>query len=335
MRCDYCERRCQIRPGKTGFCRMYTADEGGIKERFPHRWSSYGASRMESIPFYHAYPGSRSLIIGTSSCNFRCRYCSNAHIAKEDPALLQGRMFHLSPGEVVGMARKLECQNIVFSVNEPTVSLPTLLETAEEAKAAGLPMGCLTNAYTTERSTEMLESVFSFFNISLKGLSADFMEHYIGIPSSVPVLRNIRKLAGRNHVEITTPIIQFANDNELDEIADFIARIDPEIPWHVFRLLPEDEMKGTEYPSIDAINQALQSAREKLPYVYFHNFVGSEWVNTLCPDCGTPVIERFSLGCGGDKLQRFLCRGKTCPKCHRTIRLWGEESTRSARTVNA
>ena len=100
-------------------------------------------------------------------------------------------------------------------------------------------MGCLTNGYTTVESTELLASIFSFFNVSLKGLSSDFNRTYIGIESAKPVLRNIQRLAQDRHVEITTPIIQGANDGEIDAIADFIAGVDPEIPWHVFRLLPK------------------------------------------------------------------------------------------------
>ncbi len=326
MRCNYCERRCRITNGGTGFCRMYTVSRGSIVERFPYRWSSCGTTLTESIPFYHVYPGSRCLVIGTASCNFRCRYCSNAYIAKEDPETQQDRMYNLTPRKLVGMAQKLNCRSIVFNVNEPTVSIPSLLEVAREAKAAAIPMGCLTNGYMTVESTEIMAAIFSFFNISLKGLSSSFNKTYIGIDSSKPVLRNIRRLAWDHHVEVATPIIEGANDNEIDPIADFLAGIDPEIPWHVFRLLPEDEMKGTEYPSIQAIDNALQSARENLPYIYFHNFVGSEWVNTLCPDCGRTVIERFSLGCGGDKLSKMLCEEGRCPDCGRKIRLLRESA---------
>jgi len=300
---------------------MYTRDEQGIRERFPERWSSCASSVIESIPFYHVDPGSRCLAIGTTGCNFRCRYCSNAYFAKEDPETQQDRLYCLTPGKMVATAKKLDCRSLVFSINEPTVSIPSLLNVAREAKAAGLPLGCLTNAYTTEEATEILASVFSFFNISLKGLSDKFNRTYIGIGSVQPVLRNIRRLAQIRHVEVATPVIPGANDHEIEDMADFIASVDPEIPWHVFRLLPEDEMIHAEYPSIQAINAALKSARKKLPYVYFHNFVGSDWVNTLCPDCGAVAIERFSLGCGGDKLNRLFCKDDLCPDCGRKMRI--------------
>lgn len=324
MRCNYCERRCEISDGNTGVCRMYTVSSDVIKERFPYHWSACGALRMEAIPFYHAFPGSRCLAIGTTSCNFRCRYCSNAYVAKEDPGIQQDLMYRLTPPEIMSMARKLGCRNIVFNVNEPTVSIPSLLELSREAKNAGILMGCLTNGYMTPESTEVMASIFSFFNVSLKGLSSHFNKAYIGIDSCEPVLRNIKRLSQDRHVEVTTPVIQEANDRELGQIAGFLADIDSDIPWHVFRLLPEDEMAGTEYPDILNINTVLGPARERLSYVYFHNFVGSDWVNTVCPSCGITVIERFSLGCGGDKLNKLHCEDKRCHVCGQEIKMLNE-----------
>lgn len=323
MRCTYCEWRCDLDQQRFGVCRMYYADNGAIKERFPNRWSTYAMSRMESLPFYHAYPGTRTLTIGTSGCNFACRYCSNAYIARSDPAEQAAGMYELTPEELVGQAVKLECRSIVFNVNEPTVSLPSLTALKRAADKAGLPMGCLTNAYTTEEGTELLASIFDFFNIGLKGITEGFHKEYIGVPHVAPILRNIRRLAAIRHVEVTTPVIQGVNDGDLQVIAEFLAGIDPEIPWHVFRLLPEHEMKDESYPSIEAINTALDSARTLLAHVYFHNFVGSDWVNTCCPGCGQLLIERISLGCGGDKLDRYNCPDNRCPQCGRAIRMLG------------
>ena len=323
MQCSYCEWRCELGVQAFGVCRMYYEDRGKIRERFPNRWS-YAVSRVESLPFYHAYPGSRTLTLGTSSCNFKCRYCSNSFIACKDPAELAENTYHMTAEELVSMAEKLNCHNIVFNVNEPTVSLPSLQQLKECTKKAGLPMGCLTNAYGTEESTETLASIFDFINIGLKGFSSGFYREYIGVKNVGPILRNIRRLAAIRHVEVTTPVIQGVNDNELEIIAEFLADIDPVIPWHIFRLLPEYEMKGAEYPSIEKVSRAVESARNKLAYVYFHNFVGSEWVNTACPGCGAEVIERFSLGCGGDKLDSFRCQGNKCPECGHEIRICGK-----------
>ena len=135
MRCNYCEWRCELGVDTFGRCRMYYADDSEIKERFPDRWSGYMVSRIESVPFYHVRPGSQCLTIGSTGCNFTCKYCSNAYIAKQDPATLQDRMFHFSARQLVQMAQKLGCTSIVFNVNEPTVSLSSLRELGKEAAA--------------------------------------------------------------------------------------------------------------------------------------------------------------------------------------------------------
>lgn len=333
MRCTYCEWKCELGEDTFGVCRMYYAKDGVIKERFPSRWSSCSIARIESLPFYHAWPGSRSLTIGTFGCNFMCRYCSNGFIARQDPAEWTDRMHILTPPEMIRMAQKLRCHNIVFNVNEPTVSMPSLLELHECARKAGMPMGCFTNGYTTEEATQTLAQIFSFVNVGLKGFSSEFYREYIGIPSIDPILRNIRTFARACHLEVITPVIQGANDGELNSIADFLADIEPEIPWHVFRLLPEHEMKDTAYPSIEGINNALETARKKLPYVYFHHFIGSDWVNTMCPGCGTEVIERFSLGGIGDRLKDFHCKDNRCPSCGGEIRILGEKVSWKGREV--
>ena len=333
MHCTFCEWHCELTADRYGVCRMYLVDQGRIVERFPHRYCTYGISRIESLPFYHVYPGSRSMTIGTSSCNFKCRYCANGFIARQDPESIQDRMFTLTPKELVGLAKKSGCHNIVFNVNEPAVSLPTLLELSHEARKEDIPMGCLTNGYTTEEGTLMLAEIFSFFNIGLKGFSDDFYREYIGIPSIAPILRNIEALAAIRHLEVVVPVIQPGNEAELDPMADFLADIDPLIPWHVFRLLPEHDMKDTAYPDVAEIDQRLKTARQKLKHVYFHNFVGSNWVNTHCPQCGTLAIERYSLGCGGDRLRTYHCTNNVCQQCGGSIAVHGERIAWNAMEV--
>jgi pyruvate-formate lyase-activating enzyme len=314
---------------------MYAVVDGQLRERFPDKWCAYGVSRVESIPFYHAYPGSRCLAIGTASCNLDCRYCSNAYVAKEDPAKQQDTMLDLEPTTVVRLAEKHGCHSIVFNVNEPTVSLPSLLRLSDAARAAGMPMGCLTNGYATPEATALLGDIFSFVNISLKGLSPAFCERYLGIGHSQPVIDSIRRLSAHQHVEVTTPVIEGENDQELDAMADILADIHPETPWHIFRLLPTHKMSKEDYPSIDALSSRLDGLRKRLPNIYFHNFIGSQWVDTRCPGCGALLISRFSLGCGGDKLDTYHAHGAACQECGRPIHMLGAKVDWNAKETHA
>ncbi len=321
MKCLYCEWKCDLGSEKMGICQMYYESEGKIKEKFPNKYSTYLAVHIESIPFFHAYPGSRSLLVGSVGCNLDCHYCSNSHIAKNNPEDVY--MFELKPERIIEIAKKTGCHNIIFGVNEVTVSLPTMKEVSKLAKKAELPMGCLTNGYLTEESLDMLAESFQFVNVSLKSLSSGFYKKYTGIKDVEPILRNIESLVKKRHVEITTPIVQGINDHEIQDITKFIYNINPEIPWHIFRLLPEYKMSELKYPNINEIQKVLIESNKQLPYIYFSNFVGSDWVSTICPGCKNQVIERINMGgCGGKVLKYSLEREK-CPTCGKNIPIHG------------
>lgn len=75
LQCGVCERRCIIPPGQVGFCktrmnirgRLYTLVYGDV--------SSMSANPIEKKPFFHFWPGSYALTIGTWGCNFTCPWC--------------------------------------------------------------------------------------------------------------------------------------------------------------------------------------------------------------------------------------------------------------------
>jgi pyruvate formate lyase activating enzyme len=319
--CPYCERRCHLAEGQVGFCQMYTWAGGQAVERFPHRYSCMYVNHIENVPFYHFQPGSRTFVLGGAGCNFDCDYCSNAYAARSEPEPLL--TYALSPQRVVDLARQYGCHNIAFAINEPAVALPTLFELAPVASAAGLAVGVLTNGYETPEVAEEMARAFAFVNISLKAITATFYRQHVGVPGPEAVMRTIETMRRHTHLEVSTPIVQGLNDGDIAEIAAFLASVDPEIAWHVFRLLPEYRMAGYDRPPIEAVNATLAEARQKLPFIYFGNFVGSRWVSTLCPACGETAIERINLGGCGAKLSAHDLDGAACAACGRALPIVG------------
>jgi pyruvate-formate lyase-activating enzyme len=310
---------------------MYHAADGQIEERFPHRYSSSFISHIEAVPFYHFQPGSRTLVLGGAGCNFDCHYCANAYVARSEPEPLL--VYDLQPERVITLARQNGCHNIAFAINEPLVALPTLLELARATRAAGIPLGVLTNGYTSPDVAAAMGEAFDFVNVSLKAMQDTFYQDYVGVPSAEPVKRTIRLLHGRTHLEVSTPIVQGLNDGDIPEIAAFLASVDPGIPWHVFRLLPEYRMAAYDRPPIAAVNAALEAAREELPYIYFGNFVGSHWVSTPCPQCEELVVERINLGGCGAKALTYQLEDGHCTACGAAVPIvdgpkdWNSEDT--------
>ena len=313
IECPFCERRCRLDEASLGFCRMYGLDGCQVVERFPHQYSSMYISHIEAVPFYHFQQGSRTFVLGGAGCNFDCHYCSNAYVARSDPGPLL--LYRLSPERVVALAKQKGCHNIAFAVNEPTVAFPSLMELAKVASAEGMPVGVLTNGYMQPDVAVEMGEAFAFVNVSLKAMDDTFYQRFVGVPSVDVVTRNIETLYGMTHLEISTPIVQGLNDQDIPAIASFIASVSPQIPWHVFRLLPEYKMATYERPPIEDVNVALGAARRHLPYVYFGNFVGSQWVSTLCPQCGFVAIERINLGGCGAKSLGYHVKDGRCTVC--------------------
>lgn len=316
--CPFCERRCRLDEGdsrisRTGFCKMYHLVNGHVAERFPNRYSSLFISHIEAVPFYHFQPGSRTLVLGGAGCNLDCHYCSNAHVARSEPEPLL--IHHLTPQRVIALSRQNGCHNIAFAVNEPTVACPSLLELAHVAQEEGFPFGVLTNGYMQPDIAARMGEAFAFVNVSLKSISDSFYQKFAGVPSAESVMANIGILRQKTHLEISTPIVQGLNDQDIPLITSFIASIDPQIPWHVFRLLPEYKMAGYDRPAIEEVNEALEAARQQLPYIYFGNFVGSHWVSTLCPQCNSVAVERINLGGCGAKALSYNLRDGRCATC--------------------
>jgi pyruvate formate lyase activating enzyme len=72
VRCKTCERFCEIAVCRSGFCetrkniegKLYTLEYGDI--------ASISANPIEEKPFFHFFPGTRAVTVGSYGCNFAC-----------------------------------------------------------------------------------------------------------------------------------------------------------------------------------------------------------------------------------------------------------------------
>ena len=119
VQCHTCERLCLIPEGESGFCasrkniggQLYTLEYGDI--------SSISANPIEKKPFFHFYPGTKALTIGSWSCNFTCPWCQNYDISKSPQNI--GRGQYISPAAFVELVVQHHCQGTSISFNEPTM----------------------------------------------------------------------------------------------------------------------------------------------------------------------------------------------------------------------
>jgi len=114
-------------------------------------------------------------------------------------------------------------------------------------------------------------------------------------------------------VEITTLLIPTLNDNkeELNDIAQFIAGLGIETPWHISRFYPQFKIQNLPVTSLSSLHLAAEiGKRAGLKYVYSGNVPGDEGESTYCFHCGNLLIERL-----GYKISSINLKGNKCPKC--------------------
>jgi pyruvate formate lyase activating enzyme len=315
--CHLCSHRCRLKPDNYGICGV-RQNRGGTL--FTHIYGEVIAAHIDPIekkPLYHFLPGSSSLSIATSGCNFRCSFCQNWQISqnsKGDRKDFSGRV--LSPEEIVAFARQQGCDSISYTYTEPTIFFEYALDTARLAKEAGLGNNFVTNGYMTREALEVIQPYLDACNVDLKSFRDEYYRNLCGARLD-PVLTSIRAMREMNiWVEVTTLVVPGRNDSEqeLTDIATFIAEVDKDIPWHISRFHPDYQYLDSHPTPVETLRRAYTIGKEQgLRYLYIGNVWG-ESEGTFCPNCGNKVIARSGFSIAHNKLQEGHC-----PTCDYTI----------------
>jgi pyruvate formate lyase activating enzyme len=315
IRCNACQRRCTLGPCGYGRCRTRQNTHGQLVTRIYGQVSALAADPIEKKPFYHFHPGTRTLTMGSWSCNFGCPWCQNWAIARTAPPK-QGR--YISPERFVKLAERVGCRGVSVSYNEPTLSLEWSLDIFRLARAGGLYTTYVTNGYLTPEALDLLrEAGLDAMNIDIKGGAEGVKRFCKGVD-----VEKVWDLASRAHthgvhVEITTLVIPTVNDTEpiLRSIVErIVSDLGPDVPWHVTGYYPAYRFTAPPTPLV-TLEDARRLGRDAgLNFVYLGNVRGRGYGDTECPVCGARLIHRL----GFEVLRNWMRNGR-CPQCSKPI----------------
>jgi len=296
--CQACHHRCVIRDGHTGICGVRYNEGGRLYALNYGKAISAAVDPIEKKPLYHFLPGSEILSIAAVGCNFRCAFCQNADISqygKDARREISG--FDLPPERVVGKALDLGCPSIAYTYTEPAVFIEYAHDTAKLAKDAGLKNVFISNGYQSKESIDLVYPYLDAANIDLKSFSDEFYRRLCGAKLE-HVLETIRYLHELGvWLEITTLVIPTENDSadNLKQIAEFIASLDSQIPWHISRFSPAHKMQDLPPTTFAKLQEAYRIGQAAgLKNVYIGNYPTRDFESTYCPNCHELVIERES-----------------------------------------
>jgi len=107
------------------------------------------------------------------------------------------------------------------------------------------------------------------------------------------------------------------SDEEIRDIARYLAGVSRDIPWHVTAFHPDYKMTDRAWTPVKALTRATEIGRsEGLRYVYAGNAPGrtGSSESTYCPGCATLLVERVGFRVFANHLD-----AGACPRCRTTI----------------
>ena len=319
VRCYACGHRCFIPEGRPGICKVRFNDHGTLKVP----WGYVGALQCDPVekkPFFHALPGVPALSFGMLGCDYHCGYCQNwvTSQAIRDPKAV-AMPEQMTPEGLVRLARRFAAPIMVSTYNEPLITSEWAVEIFRVAKAAGLICGYVSNGNGTEQVLDYIRPYVSLYKVDLKSFRD---ANYRALGGTLHnVLDTIRRLKASGFwVEIVTLVVPGWNDSdeELRDIARFLAAVSPDIPWHVTAFHKDYRMTDPDATPAGTLLRAATIGREEgLRYVYAGNLPGKvgEFENTRCVSCGALLVERT----GYRILSYEVTRAGACPGCRTPV----------------
>ena len=313
VRCNLCAHRCRINPDKIGICGVRENRDGVLYSLVYGTLVAENIDPIEKKPFFHVLPGSLSYSIATPGCNFACAFCQNHEISQMPRATRMIAGDEVSPEDIVRQAKKSGCKTIAYTYTEPTIYFELAYDTARIAHDFDIKNVFVTNGFMTPEMIEMIAPYLSAANVDLKSFRDEFYKKQCGAKLA-PVLDSLKKMKSLSiWVEITTLLIPTLNDSEeeLKDIAEFIASLGREIPWHISRFHPQFKRRELPPTPLSSLHRAAEIGKQAgLKYVYCGNVPGDNGENTYCFNCRHLLIERYGFRVTGVNLI-----GNKCANC--------------------
>lgn len=316
VQCLLCFRKCVIRNGKTGFCRVRKNIEGKLYSLVYSKPSAVQIDPVEKEPQYHFLPGTNIFCIGTVGCNFKCLHCHNWHLSQASPGDVTA--YYLPPEKIVELAIKNKCPTISFTYNDPIVFYEYVYDIAKLAKEKKLKIMIHTNGSINQQPLKELLKYVDTVTVDLKAIWTEIL-YKMSQGKAEPVLETIKTIKKEGKwLELVNLIVTGRNDKEehIRELCKWIKEnVGTDVPLHFTRFFPNYKYTGVIPTPIATLEKAYRIAKETgINYVYIGNVPGHQYNSTYCPNCGKRLIYRIHF----EVLENNIVDGK-CKFCNYKI----------------
>ena len=321
VKCNLCGRRCLIKDGSFGFCRVRKNESGRLYSLNYAEACAAHADPIGKKPLSHFHPGAYVMSIATIGCNFRCQFCDNWNISQEREII--GKYF--PPEDVIKAAKEYNCQGVSYTYTEPTIFFEYAYDTAVLAHKEGLFNTFVTNGYMTPEAVRKIAPYLDAATVDFKGAGdPEFYRKFSSVPSVEPIYDSLIEMKKQGiHIEVTNLVVPDIGDSmdQLEELAKWIyENLGSDTPFHLLRFHPDYNLTTIRSTEIKTLEEAYEvSRRAGLNYVYIGNVPGHKYENTYCPECQELLIKRYGFGI----IKWNITEDMRCPRCNAKIPIKG------------
>lgn len=263
--CDLCPHACRLEDNQTGLCRGRKAYAGKLYAINYGNSAGMAIDPIEKKPLYHFNPGTMILSLGPNSCNLSCSFCQNWQISQ-----VQCVTYPITIEDLYSQIVQMDCQQVAFTYTEPMMWYEFIMDFANSYPDVQIVI--ITNGYLKEEPWKAMLNKVSAMNIDLKSIRNEFYKT-VCKGDVATVKRNIELAYSTGiHLELTYLLIPESNatDKEIEELAKYVASIDPMIPLHISAYHPSYK-DATRATSPNEVMHACDIAAKCLKHVYAGN----------------------------------------------------------------
>ena len=323
VRCLACARYCELGEDQIGLCGVRGNKDGKLVLYVYGKVAAAHIDPIEKKPVTHFMPGSKIFSIGTTGCNWLCKYCINFDLSQRRK--IEG--VDITPEKIVEMALQSGCHGIAYTYNEPSIFLEYARDCGVLARKNGLFNIFVSNGFGTPESVSMMGEFLDSITVDFKGNGEEkFVRKYIGIPNSQPVFDTLIQIRDKTkiHVEITDLVVPEVGDDleQAKKLCKFIYdEFGPDMPIHFLQFHPSYKMMEFEPTPVVTLEKHHEIAtKEGLRYAYVGNVPGHPLEHTYCHECKKIVVRRYNF----DILEWNLDDNNQCKYCGNKIPITGK-----------
>lgn len=247
-----------------------------------------------------------SYIVTLAGCCYRCLHC-NAYRISQYPDPGWQYCGYVPPEELVAAALSRiaafqgpPIRTIGFTGGDPIIHFPYIEEVAAELKQRGLNLGVgiSTGGFATPDTMARIVDLCRVITLEIKAGSDSVHRALTGAPIEA-VFRNAEYLVrhGRDRIRVfRTVVIPGMTDGEVGAIAEFIASLDPSVPYRLIGFRPNNVLYYHPGPSKEEMERLCTLCRR----TGLEDVAWSGYYPEKIPGEVAAMSERLDMAYGGN-----------------------------------